>query len=1773
MEQDGGGICRYFTACESAMVATAVHAVSPLLIMCAASCFTKPLPLAAPVGGDRSSLLMVMLLLCLFLDGTAAALPLLSHVVPGMITLTGQVGAVSGVAAWSAASALLLVLLSAEHSLDSTAAVIMWALVDTFGRMLSIADAACGGVDLAGIVWRSVGAIIVLVSAAVRLCLLVVLLVPHHVQDRQPVVGDQDFNEDVSVLDDDDHKREASVMWGKAESTPALGNALESSGWFSQLTMAWPSRMLCAARVRPLFHGDLSEAPAETHPSVALDTFFLLWARRSRESRHAPTSAVSRGNIGLRRLGWVLWSMHGMSWGMGLSLRILALALRLAAVLLVRQMVSPSALTPVTPDYRPQLAATSAGMLGQDGRGNGDEGWSRQGQVGGMVVCLVMSALLGAQGLLHFAVEEVKVRNLLWAALYRVAVSQPVQAPAPCAERFAAARCIDKMCRGVASALSVAEALVELSALALVLHVLIPLWGAVAAAAMLACTGLRVVLVLGKGPRAVRWERVRSCRGQRVAASQELLGGILALKYLGWEHAMAQRVLVLRRRERRALWSLHKLDAVGRALCRGGEMLSAALLALSLVSLPLPASSPAPSAVSPGSFLAGFALLVLMWCTSRAVPAAVWGMLQAWEALDRLDAALQPRSVTTLHLRMPPAPTATQPSLTGSSLAAGGGGGGAEAGLQHGILLQLHGVGVGWQQPAATPVSGAALPLTALGERQPRLWRVLEDVKMQVKAGDRVAVVGGAGSGKTSLLMALAGEACVLPGGSSATLAGGADSFVCRPIAISTARPWVEEELTVEVNVLGWHGMDGRLLSQILDLCGLRPHSQAANLADSPSKRILDSRCSGAGWPVELRERVGLARSVYAAALACASAAQGARCLLLLDEPLASLHPLQLRASQLERILRSSLLGNAGIVVASRDTQLVQLLNKALSSVVLLRAARALVVAPSSGDDAASAARSAPAQADSQRTMLSAAGLHNEGGGASVWSIEGSEAGEESYLLLHETQDEDGTDDQSGSPPSAHSSPQHTRVAPPRRRADAAGGPGDDALDCAGAWGQWDMANRRRHGAGGLCDCAWGSKAADELAPDARSQHSARSSALASSADRAHAGRVLLQILHGFHSLDDAPVATWAPACLLLLNGIGAAACVVAPYVLMLVFGGPGSFSPDPEGGAPSSALPSDASCPPWTPCSSNCGSQVGMAWETISEQVTAGDRSVLVRAYLGLVAVAAACGVVSTASALGSMAPQSVTPLAPLTLAPRVASSSAVEVGWKQRRWWWPVRALQDDDLVSRLLLRATAAAADALVRPALLDKINCALRAPEAEGDLDAVPSGLPLSDPVGPRQAMLSILWHAMCVSVSMSWMLLVWPPLALPVAILALWLAQLAAQLSCARMHLEAFWRVPVCAQLDRLWLGLRIGLDVRASDGAKDVEEAGMHRDLGLAAAAHMTLVGAELMFTLRLELLVLVLAACPALLAALMPLRAAPLQSIEPASMAGLARPTFQSADGAQIHVDGWVLAGLAVAHGLWFRMHVKALFEASRCIAQVLPGAPSLTMHVCLRMRPAVFAWAYGRTIDDAAGDTQGVAVRDAVAAASAAGRGRLPCALTGRPCVARCHGGHPVGARGVAARLADASRLARPRCYTPSLLFLTMALPPLVRAEARPLRDVAQPLLVQQRAPRHPIFSSCISAAIHANGAGPRTRRALRLVSGRGELSTRPTCRRPHPRLCSRVPAFAWPACWGQKHTAILLCVGPCPSPARVRCKLLVRSKVRGSEAGCGCLHVSCW
>jgi len=608
-------------------------------------------------------------------------------------------------------------------------------------------------------------------------------------------------------------------------------------------------------------------------------------------------------------------------------------------------------------------------------------------------------------------------------------------------------------------------------------------------------------------------------------------------------------------------------------------------------------------------------------------------------------------------------------------------------------------------------------------------------------------------------------------------------------------------------------------------------------------------------------------------------------------------------------------------------------------------------------------AKGAPAQG----TASDMQGLDTPG--PTVWNVRGEhEDGEpaqerhgldDSYMLIdeqehqqhrHSSDNDSGTD--SATSRSTHTSPEHQRRVARSRQSDLTSMPAVPDVACAsGFWAAWMMMDRRPHGAGGVCDCQWIAKALVERQASPSAHRPLEST---SSGDQAQMGCVLLNLVHGNRSSVqeggneqyDLVAATWAPACFVLLYGLGALACICAPYVLVLIWAGSLQHADSTAGVAMASSLDGASSkqtlsasvCPPWTPCSTNCSSRVAGDWEAVADHLASAERGSLVWLYVGLLASAGLTALLASVSALASSAWPSVSPWSVFGRhASSLSSASRLGGAWGSGGGAGNLvgSGVLGDDLVSRLLLRATSCSCNVLVRTCIVDKIKCALSSVHIEGQLDGVAGAQLLSEPLAARQVLLGLVHHATCVMMSISCMLLVWPALALPVAVLVLWLTRLEAYVSSARVHLQRLWSVPACGRLDRLWVALRNGVEMRASCGAKEAEENALHQALCLEAAPAMTCVGAQLMMMLRIDVLGIALTSLPALLT-VFARQTASAQGPTNYAKVDTSPPSYT-----WMHSDAWLLVGAGMVQAVWCWAHCRALVNAWRALSQVVGSPP----------------------------------------------------------------------------------------------------------------------------------------------------------------------------------------------------------------------------------------
>ncbi|KAE8150783.1 P-loop containing nucleoside triphosphate hydrolase protein [Aspergillus avenaceus] len=145
--------------------------------------------------------------------------------------------------------------------------------------------------------------------------------------------------------------------------------------------------------------------------------------------------------------------------------------------------------------------------------------------------------------------------------------------------------------------------------------------------------------------------------------------------------------------------------------------------------------------------------------------------------------------------------------------------------------------------------------------RNVRPSMALQDISVSIKQGELVAVIGSVGSGKSALILALAGQMTKVRG----TVTLGASRSICYQT------PWIESG-TVRDNILFGKPWRQAWYDQVVEACALQPDLNTWKNGDATSIGEHGITLSG-----DQKQRINLARAIYADAD-----------LLLLDDPLSA---------------------------------------------------------------------------------------------------------------------------------------------------------------------------------------------------------------------------------------------------------------------------------------------------------------------------------------------------------------------------------------------------------------------------------------------------------------------------------------------------------------------------------------------------------------------------------------------------------------------------------------------------------------------------------------------------------------------------------------------------------------------------------------------------------------------------------------------------------------------------------------------------------------------
>ena len=341
-----------------------------------------------------------------------------------------------------------------------------------------------------------------------------------------------------------------------------------------------------------------------------------------------------------------------------------------------------------------------------------------------------------------------------------------------------------------------------------------------------------------------RRRRINKVTDQRVSLTQEILQSVRFVKFFGWESSFLERIGEIRKREIRAIQTLlairNAINAVSMSLPIFASMLSFITYSLSNHDL-----SPAP-------IFSSLALFNSLRMPLNLLPLVIGQVIDGWASLGRIQDYLiaeeqhddfiwdmeGTKAVAMDHADFTWERTATQDpdkaAPTKEQLKA----------AQKKAKAEKNEEKTNMETGRHSVAGDGADSASTLTEVEP--FR-LRDMNFTIGRGELVAIIGGVGSGKSSLLAALAGDMRRTAG----QVTMGATRSFCPQYA------WIQNA-TVRENVLFGKDMDRHWYDQVIDACALRPDLEI--LPNGDQTEIGERGITVSGGQ---KQRLNIARAIY----------------------------------------------------------------------------------------------------------------------------------------------------------------------------------------------------------------------------------------------------------------------------------------------------------------------------------------------------------------------------------------------------------------------------------------------------------------------------------------------------------------------------------------------------------------------------------------------------------------------------------------------------------------------------------------------------------------------------------------------------------------------------------------------------------------------------------------------------------------------------------------------------------------------------------------------
>lgn len=337
-----------------------------------------------------------------------------------------------------------------------------------------------------------------------------------------------------------------------------------------------------------------------------------------------------------------------------------------------------------------------------------------------------------------------------------------------------------------------------------------------------------------------RRRAINKTTDQRVSLTQEILQAVRFVKYFGWESSFLDRIGDIRKREIRAIQVLlairNAINAVSMSLPIFASMLSFITYSLS------------QHVLDPAPIFSSLALFNSLRMPLNLLPMVIGQVIDAWASLGRIQDFLiaeeqhddfiwdmeGKNAVTVQHADFTWERTVTQDSEK----------------LSPQTLNKKQIKESKFNEEKRSKVNKAASAnsgddsASKLQEAEPFMLR---DIDFSIGRNELIAVIGGVGSGKSSVLAALAGDMRRNDG----KVTMGASRAFCPQYA------WIQNA-TVKENILFGREYDRNWYEAVIDACALRPDIEMLPAGDLTEIGERGITVSGGQ-----KQRLNIARAIY----------------------------------------------------------------------------------------------------------------------------------------------------------------------------------------------------------------------------------------------------------------------------------------------------------------------------------------------------------------------------------------------------------------------------------------------------------------------------------------------------------------------------------------------------------------------------------------------------------------------------------------------------------------------------------------------------------------------------------------------------------------------------------------------------------------------------------------------------------------------------------------------------------------------------------------------